>query len=314
MHCLVTGGCGFIGSHLVRALVAAGHSVRVLDDLSTGNKSRLAGVPHDFLEGSICTPVTAGRAVAGVDWVFHLAAQASVVRSMESPLETHRANATGTVVLLEAARRAGVSRLVFSSTCAVYPESGAPLTETTIPAPASPYAASKLAAEAAVTVAARSLGLSATTLRFFNVYGPGQSATGAYAAVIPAFFAAFDAGKHPVIYGDGGQTRDFVFVGDAVAALIAAANNAESAGHILNVASGTSTSVTGLCALADRAANTLSAAAAPLHQPARPGEIRHSVADISLAKHLLHWAPRTSLADGLRQCWLARDASPASKA
>ncbi len=302
---LVTGGAGFIGGHLVAELLSAGRTVRVLDVRAAGLKvltqrhSCLAG-RLQCLEGSVATPVTAGRACDGVERVFHLAAQASVARSVAAPLETYRVNATGTAVILEAAARAGVERLVLASTCAVYPDSDLPVSEKHTPRAVSPYAASKLAAEAMVTAAGASTGLRVAVLRLFNVYGPGQRVDGPYAAVIPAFVNAIKQGKQALIYGDGGQTRDFVHVLDAVVAMLRASELEHSLDYPVNIGSGQGISIASLHEAVSKAAT---ASGLVPHKPefrdGRPGELRHSVADNRAAKLSLGWQPQVGLASGL---------------
>lgn len=307
MKVLVTGGAGFVGSRLVRALLARGDSVRVLDDFSTGRRERLDGLNNvEILEGSVATPVTAGRAVAGVDMVLHLAAVVSVMRSVNAPLETHRTNATGTMVMLEAARAAGVRGFVLASSCAVYGDRDGRCRETDVPLPMSPYAASKLAAEHYVASARVSYGMRATALRFFNIFGPGQLADGDYAAVVPKFIALMRAGKTPTIFGDGRQTRDFVYLDDAVAAFLRAADVlAQAFGDgrtpalppVMNVGTGNSVEILELLKTICRVARK---ECTPAFAPARAGEIRISLATADLAASRLGWKPSMSLENGLR--------------
>jgi len=313
MTILVTGGAGFIGTHLVRALLAQGASVRVLDEaIGTKQAQHLADLAEanpkslSLLGGSVATPVTAGRACEGVTTVYHLAAQASVSRSVAAPLETLRTNTTGTAVMTEAARNAGVKRLVMASTCAVYPASSRPMPEGHPPRPASPYAASKLAAEAWLMAANESLGLSTAIIRLFNVIGPGQRADSQYGAVVPRFIDALKRGVPATIFGDGGQTRDFVYVSDAVNGLMAAANATTAPSGPVNIGSGQSVSILDLHrVLSDIAkSNGVSVLPPTMHQ-ARLGEVRDSVADVSKAKSDLNWAPSVSLHEGLRRIWQA---------
>jgi nucleoside-diphosphate-sugar epimerase len=296
---LVTGGCGFIGSHLVRHLLAEGCAVRVFDNLSSGYPEMLGeALPHvELLVGDLRDAEALRRATRGVAIVFHLAALVSVVQTVEQPLRAYAVNATGTLELLEAARAAGVGRLVQASTCAVYGDSERlPAAEDDPPRPLSPYASSKLAAEYAGQVYSRLYGLEAISLRFFNVYGPRQSPSSPYAAVVPRFIQAYLEGGQPTIYGDGGQTRDFVFVGDVVAALWAAARAEAVAGEVLNVGRGEGWSVLDLARVIGE---LLQLAVAPRFAPTREGEVRHSRADTQRLERVLGFRPPTSLRDGL---------------
>jgi len=311
MTILVTGGAGFIGTHLVRTLLASGETVRVLDEaIGTPKAAALNALAKShpnklsLLQGNVATPVTAGRASEGVTIVYHLAAQASVSRSVVAPLETLRTNATGTAVMAEAARTAGVKRFVLASTCAVYPGSESPVSESHPPHPASPYAASKLAAEAWLMAATESLGLSAVVVRLFNVIGAGQSADSLYGAVVPRFVDAIKRGVPATILGDGGQTRDFVHVSDAVAALLAAGGVKVAPVGPMNVGSGQAVSILDLHrTLTEIAREHGITAAKPIFGPARPGEVRHSTADVSRAAVVLGWRPVMGLHEGLRRVW-----------
>lgn len=281
MHALVTGGAGFIGSHLVQRLLERGCAVRVLDDFSSGSRARLDGLGPavEVVEGDVRDPGALAAAVAGADTIFHLAALVSVTQSVEQPVETFDVNLLGTLRLLEAARQAGAARVVLASTCAVYGDAAAlPVSEGTPPAPLSPYAASKLAAEEALKLYSRLHGLATVSLRFFNVYGPGQDPSSPYAAVVPRFIAALRAGRQPTIFGDGLQTRDFVYVGDIVEGLYAAATLPGVAGSVFNVGRGEETSVLGL-ALAIGA--QLGVEVSPVFAPARDGELLRSYGDVS---------------------------------
>src|SRR5881628_2572567 len=256
-RCLVTGGAGFIGSHVVERLVALGHHVRVVDNLSTGNEANLAGVRDDieFLRGDLCDIAVCRRAVAGIEVVLHLAALPSVPRSLKDPWASHAANVNATVRLLEACRAAAVKRIVYSSSSSVYGDTAAlPKTESAEPRPRSPYAASKLAGEQYVLAFARAGLIEGVALRYFNVFGPRQSPHSAYAAVIPAFFlAALDACP-AVVYGDGQQTRDFTYVDNVVEAnLLAAAAAGDTVnGSVVNVGAGVRTSLLGLIQLVEK--------------------------------------------------------------
>lgn len=296
---LVTGGAGFIGSHLVRALLERSCRVRVLDNFSTGRHELLAPMRQsiDVIEGDIRDFPTVCDAVAGVDLVFHLAAMVSVVESVEQPLQAQATNATGTLHILEAARRAGVQRVVQASSCAVYGNSEQlPISEAEPPQPLSPYAATKLAAEQSGQLYTRLYGLETVALRFFNVYGPRQDPASPYAAVVPRFVAALRAGKQPTIYGDGQQSRDFVFVGDIVRALWVAATTPGSGGGIFNVGSGTASSVLDLTTTIG---DLLGVAVQPHFAPARDGEVRHSRADVSLFATTAGFRSEVALREGL---------------
>lgn len=296
---LVTGGAGFIGSHIAEALVGRGDEVRVLDDLSTGKLENLDGIAgrFEFLEGDIRDLATCRRAVDGVAAVFHEAALASVVRSVEDPLLCNAVNVTGTLNLLVAARDAGVGSVVLASSSAVYGDDETlPKVEGREGRPLSPYGASKLFDEKYGQAFHALHGLNAVALRYFNVFGPRQDPRSEYAAVIPLFIARILGGERPTIYGDGEQSRDFVHVADVVRANLAAAASAAAAGEALNVASGVGTTVKGLLAAVNRALGTK---VGPIHAPPRPGDILHSTADISKARRLLGFAPILSFVDGL---------------
>lgn len=287
---LVTGGAGFIGSHVVRGALARGHRVRVLDDLSTGDKERVPD-EAELLVGDVADPDDAAHAVEGVTAVVHLAAVRAVPRSVARPLDADRANTHGTLAILEAARQAGVDRVVTASSSSVYGAAATlPTPETATPQPASPYAVSKLAGEHYARVYAELHGLSTLSLRFFNVYGPGQSPDGPYAQLVPRALEARRTGCRPVVYGDGTQSRDLVFVGDVVAAVLAAIERTHVTG-VLNVGSGRAHTVL----------EVLDAVGTPppIHLAPRPGDVPHTCADITAATAALDWTPQTSLADGL---------------
>ncbi len=298
--CLVTGGAGFIGGHLVEALVGRGARVRVFDNFSTGRRTNLEAVKDDIevMEADLRDPDAVTRAVEGVEAVFHLGALPSVPRSVADPLSTHEANITGTLLLLLAARDAGVRRFVFSSSSSVYGDTQVlPKHEGLTPTPQSPYALSKLAGEIYATQFARLYGLGTFSLRYFNVFGPRQDPNSAYAAVIPRFVSAWMAGDRPVIYGDGGQTRDFTFVEDVVRANLCCLDAPdEAAGGVFNVAWGHRISVNDLAA---RIRERLGAAEPPRHDPPRPGDVRDSQADATRAREILGWTPRVTFEDGL---------------
>lgn len=305
MSVLVTGGAGFIGSHLAAALVENGERVRVLDSVAMGNRANESANSSEIevVEADVRDAAAVRKAVEGVDVVFHLAADASVPRSISDPGTCYDVNVTGTLNVLSAARAAGCRRLVFASSSAVYGDDPAlPKRETMLPRPVSPYASSKLAGEDLCAVFERSYGLETVALRFFNVYGPRQDPRGPYAAVIPRFVDALRAGKPVVIYGDGEQTRDFVHVDDVVRALTLAATTPGGSGGPggpggpYNVASGASVTLNRLVAVLG---DILGRAVSVRHEPERPGDIRHSVADVSAIRAALAWEPTVSLEDGL---------------
>jgi UDP-glucose 4-epimerase len=297
---LVTGGAGFIGSHIVEALVRCGERVRVLDNLSTGFLSNLDPFRDsvEFIEADLIDARAVARAVEGVDCVFHEAALASVPLSVEHPLRTHAACATGTVTLLDAARRAGVRRVVYASSSALYGDRpGSPKRESDLPAPISPYGAAKLAAEYYCGAFSATFPLQTVALRYFNVFGPRQDPKNPYAAVIPIFLTALLAGRKPVIFGDGTQSRDFTFVADVAQANLLAADAPEAANRVMNVATGRSINLLELLAGLNEVLGTR---IEPAFAPPRPGDIHESTADITLAKKLLGYTPRVSLIEGLR--------------
>jgi UDP-glucose 4-epimerase len=299
--CLVTGGAGFIGSHLVEALVGAGRRVRVLDDGSTGRLANLAAVREriELIEGSVTDPSAVGPAMEGVEHVFHLAALPSVQRSVEDPLATHEVCATGTLRVLEVARRTGVRRVVYAASSSAYGDTpGAVRTEDDPVAPLSPYASAKLAGEHYCRCFTQVYGLETVRLRFFNIFGPRQRADSPYSGVIALFIAAMLRGRVPTVYGSGEQSRDFTYVANAVAALLRAAEAPGAAGKVYNVGSGGRTSVLELVA---RLNELLGTRIEPTHGPARAGDVLHSQADVSRARAELGYEPAVSLAEGLRR-------------
>ena len=297
----MTGGAGFIGANLCRALsgLAAVDRVVVMDDLSTGQANNLAGVDGiEMVEGSILDTRLLDRVMKGAGAVVHLAARASVPRSLEDPVATHEVNATGTLRVLEAARLAGGPQVVVASSSSVYGANRSlPAAEDLAPLPLSPYAASKLAAEAYSLSYARSFGLPVLVFRFFNVFGPLQRAGHAYAAVVPAFVSAALAGEALPVHGDGGQTRDFTFVGSVVDVLTAALDHTVTAPGPVNLAFG------GRASLLELAATLGEVIGRPLalaHGPARAGDVRDSQADQTRLRALFPEVEPASLADGLR--------------
>ena len=286
---LVTGGAGFIGSHTVDALIGGGRSVRVLDDLSTGQRSHLLGKPVDLVLGDICDPVVVAQAMQGCTHVIHLAAKVSVPDSCADPLGYHQTNERGALVVLEAARDAGVRRVVLASSCSVYgsilsPEGimreGDPL------APESPYAASKACNEMHAVGYTRSLGLSCTALRYFNVFGTRQDAHGAYGAVIPRFVEAALEGRDLTVYGDGEQGRDFVSVRDIARANVMASRERRASGRVYNI--GTQRMLT-VNHLAKVVLEVVGSSSKVVHVDPRPGDVRFACSDSALAHRELGW-------------------------
>jgi UDP-glucose 4-epimerase len=299
--CLVTGGAGFIGSHLTEALLARGDIVRVLDDLSSGHLKNLSSVIDriDFIEGSICDRATVQQATTGVDFIFHLAALVSVPKSMAEPIEAELINSMGTLNVLNAAKAAGVRRLVLSSTCAVYgDEPTLPKTETMCPRPKSPYALSKLSAEHYCQIFNESFGLETVSLRYFNIFGPRQDPSSAYSGVISIFTDKLLQGLAPTIFGNGQQTRDFVFVDDVVRANLLAAEAPNAAGEIFNIGTGRPVSINQLF---ENLCHIFNHELKPHYKPARTGDILHSYADPNRAKLVLDWQAQVDFAEGLKR-------------
>ena len=305
MKALVTGGAGFIGSHLAEALCRLGAEVVVLDNLSSGLERNLAWRrPGDRLElvrGDVRDAALVRQVMAGCQWVFHEAAIASVPFSVEHPLDTNAQNLDATLLLLAAARDARVSRFVFASSSAIYGDGPEPVkTEGLPPRPVSPYALQKYAGERYAQLFHSLYGLETVALRYFNVFGPRQVFDSPYSGVIARFCTAMLAHQAPTIFGDGGQTRDFVFVANVVQANLRAAQApaARAAGRVFNVASGRATSLLDLAAALNRlTGQTL----APVHAPARLGDVRHSLADITAAREGLEFDPAVALESGLER-------------
>ena len=300
---LVTGGAGFIGSSIARALIARGDGVRIVDNFSTGKRENLAEIADriELLEGDIRDDKLLAKATAGVEVVYHEAAIASVPQSMAEPLENHAVNATGTMRVLEAARRAGVRRVVYAASSAAYgDEPTLPKVETMAPAPISPYGATKLAGEVALQVYARAFGLETVCLRYFNVFGPRQDPKSEYAAVIPKFITVALQGKQPRIFGDGKQSRDFCHIDNVVEAnfAAAAADAARASGGVFNVGCGESIDLNRVVALiGDILGKKLEA----IHEPERAGDITHSWGDVSAARAALGFKASVSFTEGLRR-------------
>ncbi len=298
---LVTGGAGFIGSHLVHTLVEKGRRVRVLDNCSTGSRGNLHPVlPHiEWIEGDIRDRQILVKAVEGVEVIFHQAALASVTRSLEDPATSHEVNATGTLLLLDAARRARVRRVVYASSSSIYGDTPTlPKMEEMTPQPKSPYAVSKFTGEQYCQVFAKTFDLETVCLRYFNVFGPRQDPNSPYAAVIPRFLSALLRKERPQIYGDGTQTRDFTFVQDVVEANLFAADAPAVAGEVLNIACGKRHS---LLELVDTLNTILGTSLSPLFTDPRPGDILHSQASIAKAERLLRYHPRVDFREGLQK-------------
>ncbi len=300
---LVTGGAGFIGSNLAAALLEQGHTVRVLDNFSTGTRANLDVLRGDLevIEGDVSVEADARRCVQGAEAVFHLAAIPSVPRSVDDPLGSNKATVDGTLHILLASRDAGVRRVVFASSSSIYgdqdPEKAK--SEDMLPAPISPYGVAKLAAEHYCRVFHRVYGLETVALRYFNVFGPRQDPASQYAAVIPRFITALLAGQPPTVYGDGEQTRDFTYIGNVIYGnlLAASAPAQQVAGQVFNLAAGGQTS---LNSLIDMLHEMTGVTISPAYQAERPGDIKHSHADIRKAERQMGYTATTSLLDGLR--------------
>lgn len=303
---LVTGGAGFIGSHIVRALISEGAAVRILDDFSSGREENIAelspspcgsGAVVELYKGDITDPEACSAACAGVDGVFHEAAMVSVPRSVEEPERAWAVNATGTLNLLEAARAAGVERFVFAASSAAYGESESlPKVETMPVDPRSPYAASKVAGEALLASHGAAYGMKTVALRYFNVFGPRQADDSPYTGVIAIFARKLLEGVAPVIHGDGNQTRDFTYVDNVVAANLAAMRGEVASGSVINVGGGERISI---LELYHAVAEALGSDLQPQMAPSRPGDVRHSLASLERAQRLLSYKPETPWREGL---------------
>lgn len=307
---VVTGGAGFIGSHLTDLLLDKGWNVSVLDDLSTGNASRVpAGV--SWIEGSVLDDAVLDAALAGADVVFHQAALPSVGRSIRDPGRSFQVNATGTLRVLEAMRRHDVPRVVYAASSSAYGDTEVlPKVETMPPAPRSPYAASKLAGEHLVHGHAHTFGITGVCLRYFNVYGPRQPASGGYPAVIPAFLDAATSGRPLRIEGDGLQSRDFTFVEDVARANLAAATAVVDGAVTCNIGAGGRTTILDVARAVLDATGSSSRVE---HGPSRPGDVRHSMASIGRSAEVLGWTPCVSFRDGLERTARAFLAAPESR-
>jgi nucleoside-diphosphate-sugar epimerase len=299
---LVTGGAGFIGSHLVDALVARGARVRVVDNLATGRRENLAPLlvrgAIEFIEGDLADLVVARRAVDGVEIVLHQAAIPSVPRSVSDPIGSNRANVDATLNVLVAARDAGVRRVVYAASSSAYGDTPTlPKHEAMPPAPRSPYALQKLVGEQYMALFAALYGLETVSLRYFNVFGPRQDPSSPYSGVISLFVRALLEGRQPVVHGDGEQTRDFTYVANVVDGVLRACEAPGVSGAVINLATGGRIS---LNALLDALYAITGARVAPRHAPPRPGDVRDSQADITRAREMLGYEPIVSFEDGLR--------------
>ncbi len=296
---LVTGGAGFIGSHLVDRLCREGHRVRVLDNFATGRRENLAAMPDgvELVEGDVQSYEQVHRCVSGCELVFHEAAVPSVPRSVRDPLTSHAANVTGTLNVLLSARDEGVRRVVFASSSSTYGANRElPAREQTPALPISPYAVGKLAAEGYCRAFFEVYGLETVALRYFNIFGPRQDPLSEYAAVIPRFITSMLEGRSPVVYGDGEQSRDFTYVDNAVAANLLAADAEGVAGQTFNIACGATIS---LNALLEELGEITGTGIAAVHEEPRPGDVRNSLADISRAREALGYEPEIDLREGL---------------
>ena len=298
---LVTGGAGFIGSHIATALAERGNNVRVLDNLSTGSKANLAHLEGnvEFIEGDILDRDCVDRAVDGVEVVYHQAALASVPRSVAKPLDTNAACVTGTLNMLDASKEAGVRRFIYAGSSSAY--GNQPFMskrESDLPMPLSPYATAKLAGENYCRAFYATYGLETVVIRYFNVFGPRQDPNSEYSAVIPLFVTAMLAGRQPTVFGDGLQSRDFTYIENVVAGNLAAAEATEAPGRVFNVACGRQFSLLDLLASINRVLGT---DIAPIFSDPRPGDVKESLADISQARTFLGYEPVVNFEEGLRR-------------
>ena len=306
MSYLVTGGAGFIGSHVVDTLVKSGEKVRVVDNLSTGHRENLsqhAGGAVEFIEADLADAAVAASAVDGVDHVIHIAAIPSVPRSVKNPIASHRANVDATILLLDAARQADVTRVVFASSSSVYGNSPTlPKHEKMPTNPLSPYALQKLMGEQYMQLYFELYGLETVSLRFFNVFGPRQDPSSPYSGVISLFTAALSEGRQPTVYGDGEQTRDFTYVSDVATGVISAATGSSVAGRAINLAPGGRVSLNRLFeTLKELIGAGASDDVEPLYSAPREGDVRDSQADNTLARDLLEFDAKVELEEGLRR-------------
>jgi UDP-glucose 4-epimerase len=299
MSVLVTGGAGFIGSNLVHALLEAGEDVRVLDNFSTGSRANLKGLEVEIVEGELRSYERVHNAVRGTEVVYHLGALGSVPRSVQDPLTSNAVNVEGTLNVLLAARDEGVRRVVYSSSTSVYGTTRSlPTREDSTPDPISPYGVAKLSAERYCVAFSRVYdAFESVVLRYFNVFGPRQSPSSQYAAVVPRFITEIAAGRPIAVHGDGEQSRDFTYVENVVAATISAARADGASGRVFNVAGGAPASVN---QVADTIGEILGRPVKKRFEPSRPGDIRDSWADLTAAREVLAYEPSVTLEQGLR--------------
>ena len=297
-HYLVTGGAGFIGSHLAEELLRRGETVRVVDNLSTGKRQNIAHVPSvEFIEGDLADLVMARRAVKGIDYVLHQAAIPSVPRSVEDPITSNRANIDASLNVLVAARDAGVKRLVYAGSSSAYGNTPTlPKVETMAPAPLSPYALQKLVAEQYCQMFTRLYGLQTVTTRYFNVFGPRQDPSSPYSGVISIFISALCEGRRPTIYGDGEHTRDFTYVANVVDGVLRACTADNASGEVINVATSGRIS---LNTLFNTVRDLVGSTVEPIYAEPRAGDVKDSQADISKAKRVLGYQPSVTFEAGL---------------
>ncbi len=300
---LVTGGAGFIGSNLTEALLRLGHSVRVLDNFSTGRRGNLVfDEAYPFLEvveGDISDLATCQKAMEGIEYLFHQAALPSVQRSIEDPLTSHATNTGGTLNLLIAARDAGVRRVIYAASSSAYGDTPTlPKKEEMVPNPLSPYALQKLMGEEYCRLFSQLYGLETISLRYFNIFGPRQDPNSIYSAVIPKFINALVSGRPPIIYGDGEQSRDFTFIENVVHANLLAMNVEQTHGEVINVACGRRVSLNQLVKILQ---DIVGSHVSPIYEEPRKGDVRHSLADIKRAKMLLNYEPKVGIEEGLRR-------------
>jgi nucleoside-diphosphate-sugar epimerase len=311
---LVTGGAGFIGSHLTEELVRRGDRVRVVDNLVTGKRGNLAHIAGvEFIEGDLADPAVARRAVTGVDFVLHQAAIPSVPRSVEDPVTSHRANVDGSLNVLLAARDAKVKRVVYAGSSSAYGDARAlPKVETMPAAPLSPYALQKLVAEQYCQMFTRLYGLETVTIRYFNVFGPRQDPSSPYSGVISLFISALCDGRRPTIFGDGEQTRDFTYVANVVDGVLRACQAPAASGEVINVATGGRISLKRLFATVRDLVGAHGIE--PIYSPPRAGDVRDSQADIEKARRLLGYQTTVSFEEGLKRTVEWYRASPVTVA
>jgi nucleoside-diphosphate-sugar epimerase len=297
-HYLVSGGAGFIGSHLAEELVRRGETVRIVDNLSTGKRHNIAHLPSvEFIEGDLADLQVAQRAVQGIDYVLHQAAIPSVPRSVDDPITSNRANIDASLNILVAARDAGVKRLVYAGSSSAYGNAPTlPKVETMAPAPLSPYALQKLVAEQYCQMFTRLYGLQTVTTRYFNVFGPRQDPSSPYSGVISLFISALCDGRQPTIYGDGEHTRDFTYVANVVDGVLRACTADNAGGEVINVATGGRIS---LNTLFKTVRDLVAAKGEPIYAEPRAGDVKDSQADISKARRILGYQPSVSFEDGL---------------